>query len=232
MREKDYYEILEVEPTADECDIRAAFRRLAKIHHPDLSGSEETRRFREILKAYTVLSDPKTRASYDESLQRRDDAVRVKIRRSAHPQSTVTTVSQPSSPSPNVRVRRSAPGDTPDLFFRDHIGGRRSRGGAPVDIEVILSREEARWGGILPLLPAGMVKCPACRGAGHTLFFRCTLCYGQGVVENENPVRIRIPAGIRDGSVLQIPVQSHGTTHTTLRILIRVSDIEMSHGFY
>jgi curved DNA-binding protein len=68
MDYKDYYKILGVDKTASEKDIKSAFRRLARQHHPDVnpndSGAEE--RFKEINEAYEVLSDPEKRRKFDQ----------------------------------------------------------------------------------------------------------------------------------------------------------------------
>jgi curved DNA-binding protein len=60
---KDYYQILGVERTASESDIKAAYRKLASRHHPDRGG--DTSAFQEIQQAYSVLSDPVKRKEYD-----------------------------------------------------------------------------------------------------------------------------------------------------------------------
>lgn len=67
MMEKDYYELLGVAPDASEEEIKAAYRRLAKKYHPDHNqdDKEAEQKFKEISKAYKVLSDPKQRAHYD-----------------------------------------------------------------------------------------------------------------------------------------------------------------------
>src|SRR6476469_8441698 len=63
--DKDYYKVLGVSETATESEIRRAYRKLAKQHHPDANpGSED--RFKEISAAYDVLSDADKRTSYDE----------------------------------------------------------------------------------------------------------------------------------------------------------------------
>src|SRR5207302_8993538 len=63
--EKDYYKVLGVPETATEKEIRRAYRKLAKEHHPDSNpGHEET--FKEISAAYDVLSDDEKRTAYDE----------------------------------------------------------------------------------------------------------------------------------------------------------------------
>jgi len=63
--EKDFYKALGVPQSATEAEIRRAYRKLAKQHHPDTNpGSDE--RFKEISAAYDVLSDPEKRTAYDE----------------------------------------------------------------------------------------------------------------------------------------------------------------------
>jgi curved DNA-binding protein CbpA len=63
---KDYYRTLGVHPTAGSKTIRAAYRRLSKIYHPDVcSEPHSTRHMQEINEAYTVLSSPLRRLHYD-----------------------------------------------------------------------------------------------------------------------------------------------------------------------
>jgi molecular chaperone DnaJ len=64
---RDYYETLGVARNADQDDVKKAFRRLARKYHPDVNkdgGAEET--FKEISRAYEVLSEPETRSRYDQ----------------------------------------------------------------------------------------------------------------------------------------------------------------------
>jgi molecular chaperone DnaJ len=61
---KDYYETLGVPKSATADEIKKAYRRLARKHHPDAGGSEE--KFKEVGEAYEVLSDKEKRAQYDQ----------------------------------------------------------------------------------------------------------------------------------------------------------------------
>src|SRR5579884_1811467 len=64
---RDYYEVLGVPRTADEADIKKAFRRLARELHPDVNSHDPQaeEKFKEAAEAYEVLSDPERRATYD-----------------------------------------------------------------------------------------------------------------------------------------------------------------------
>lgn len=65
---KDYYAVLGVQRDASEADIKKAFRKLARQHHPDLAKDKPAaeEKFKEINEAYEVLSDPQKRKRYDE----------------------------------------------------------------------------------------------------------------------------------------------------------------------
>lgn len=68
MNYKDYYQILGVNQNASQDDIKKAFRKLARQHHPDMNPDDPnaTERFKDINEAYEVLSDPEKRTKYDQ----------------------------------------------------------------------------------------------------------------------------------------------------------------------
>lgn len=61
----DYYAALEVAPDADEATIRLAYRRLARLYHPDVAGTGDLTRMQRLNIAYRVLGDPERRREYD-----------------------------------------------------------------------------------------------------------------------------------------------------------------------
>ncbi len=67
---KDYYDILGVSKTSSESDIKQAYRKLAREHHPDMvkdgDKNKAEERFKEINEAYQILSDPQKRKMYDQ----------------------------------------------------------------------------------------------------------------------------------------------------------------------
>ena len=67
-KQQDYYETLGVKREASSEDIRKAYRRLARKHHPDLNPGDKAagERFKKVQEAYDVLSDPKKKQMYDQ----------------------------------------------------------------------------------------------------------------------------------------------------------------------
>src|SRR5258706_2128076 len=68
VKKQDFYEALAVSRTATEDEIRKAYRKLARKHHPDLNPGDKAAedRFKKVQEAYDVLSDPKKKQMYDQ----------------------------------------------------------------------------------------------------------------------------------------------------------------------
>jgi len=83
--------------------------------------------------------------------------------------------------------------------------------------EIVLSRSEAAVGGVMPLDVPLTASCPTCQGTGG-FAFDCQRCRGEGKVQRRFPVPVRIPRGVREGTVFQVAVDEP----TVLSILLTV----------
>ncbi|NOX90174.1 MAG: J domain-containing protein [Calditrichaeota bacterium] len=77
---KDYYKILGIKRDASQKEIKAAYRNLAKRHHPDMTGRNSDEQFKDIQEAYSTLSDPEKRSHYDTNL---GTTVRIRLKNSS-----------------------------------------------------------------------------------------------------------------------------------------------------
>lgn len=88
--------------------------------------------------------------------------------------------------------------------------------------EILLSREEAREGGILPVDVPLEIACPDCDRTGG-FFFDCPTCGGEGRVRRRLPVPVRIPPGVRDGTALQVVLDEEAVLAVFLTIHVQPS---------
>ncbi|SMC19577.1 DnaJ domain-containing protein [Desulfacinum hydrothermale DSM 13146] len=159
MEHKDYYRILGLPPSASGDDIRRAYRRLARRHHPDRNeGSPESEeRLKEINEAYRVLGDPDRKKDYDRSAGR---SVPVRVGRKAGASDPVDSGkrvtrsrSHPLDPFLAVFARSFARGGGGGPFGSafpvETDRGKRSAGrkGPSVVVKVPLTEKERREGG-------------------------------------------------------------------------------------
>ena len=167
---RDYYEVLSVGRTASAKEIASAYRKLAIKYHPDSNPGDEdaVARFKEAAEAYEVLSDGSKRARYDQFGHAGVDGMAGGF------QSTEDIF--------------EAFGDFfggglfGDLFGRGG-GGRRTRRGADVRVDVSLTLEEASKGVNRTIQFTRRNICKSCAGSGSrpgSQSQRCPRCGGQG----------------------------------------------------
>jgi len=119
------------------------------------------------------------------------------------------TLGSSERPEPWSYVRSPAVGDLRRPFQPDTVSG-----------EILLSREEARAGGILPLEVPVMATCQACDGTGG-FAFDCDRCFGEGKVSRRLPVSVQIPPRVRNGEVFQVATDEAGLPSILLTVHIR-----------
>jgi molecular chaperone DnaJ len=227
MITKDYYTILGISTTASPSGIREAFWELVKRYHPDRIGPQGTPVFHDIMEAYQVLSDPERRRHYNQGLSRAEGGVA-----SRPPPIMSDQWSQPDPLVPgSMSVMRGFQEIYPSVealferFLRNFTGLGVPKGERveALQVEILLAPDEATRGVSIPLGIPVFSPCAVCGGSGSAWLFPCTYCREQGVVEEEKTVRIDIPPLVRDGTIMQAPVQGLGIHNFYLHISIRIA---------
>jgi DnaJ-class molecular chaperone len=224
---RDFYVVLGIGPGASVRGIRNAYRHLAQRYQPDRAGELSTRFFQDIVDAYRVLSDPERRAPYDEGLRHVRGAP-VAVRQ--------TVVAGPAAePEPLVSERLSLIHDfvahEPSVDeVREHIlrnfTGRQVPKSERLDalnLTVNIPPDLATLGGILELAVPVFYPCPECRGDGHNGLYACFACGTTGMMEEDQPVQLRLSAPVHDGETFDVPLRGLGIHNLFLRVTIRVA---------
>ena len=187
MAKRDYYEVLGVGRSADEKDLKAAYRKLAKQLHPDANpGDAKTEsKFKELNEAYDVLKDPQKRAAYD------------RFGHQAFENGMGSRGGAGFGPDFN-----SSMSDIFEDLFGDFMGGggggrgRRGGGrntgatrGADLRYNMEISLTEAFTGKTAQIRVPSSVSCETCSGSGAkpgTAPKTCSTCGGQGAVRSQS----------------------------------------------
>jgi DnaJ-class molecular chaperone len=91
-----------------------------------------------------------------------------------------------------------------------------------LNVTVILSPSEAVQGGIIFLAVPSCSPCTRCSGGGHDGPFPCAQCDGEGLIEEEETVRVHVLPLVGDGTVMNVPLRGLGIHNFYLRLHIRV----------
>jgi molecular chaperone DnaJ len=233
VSKRDYYEILGIERSATEVEIKSAYRKLALKYHPDRNPGDKAaeERFKECAEAYSILADAEKRAAYD---------------RFGHAGVSATGG---AGFDPTIFADfGDIFGGLGDMFgLGDLFGGGRRRGGpqrgADLRYDLEVTFEESARGtetsiqiprheaceacggsgaapGTTPTVCAqcrgqGQVRfqqgfftvartCPQCRGTGSVIASPCRSCRGAGQVVRDRKITVKIPAGIATGQQLRL----------------------------
>jgi molecular chaperone DnaJ len=232
---RDYYEILGVDRNTDKEEIKRAYRRLARKYHPDVNkeaGADE--RFKEINRAYEVLSEPETRARYD-----RFGEAGVSSGGGGSPDMGdmggfadifESFFSGFSNTGQQQARRRSGPTRGEDLRFDLKLEFREAVFGGEKQIKIshLETCGTCSGSGAKPgtrprtcgtCSGTGQVRratrtpfgsftqvstCPTCNGTGQTIEDKCESCNGLGLNQVTKKLKITIPAGVDSGTRLRV----------------------------
>jgi molecular chaperone DnaJ len=227
----DYYAALGVRRDADADEIKKAYRRLARELHPDVNPDPQTQeRFKEITQAYEVLSDPGKRQMYDMGADpfAQAGAGGPGGFAAGFPFSDIMDAffgagAGPRGPRSRARRGRNATirveldlsecafGTTRDLVVDTAVvcptcsGEGTAPGTHPDTCDVCAGRGEVSQvtrsflGQVMASRP-----CPACGGFGTVIRRPCPECDADGRVRTRRTIKVRIPAGVEDGTHIQL----------------------------
>jgi molecular chaperone DnaJ len=226
MLRKSYYVILGVSRSESPSGIRRAFRELARRYHPDRAGPRCLGLFQEIVEAYHVLSDPERRTRYDQGLSHEDAGAGALFTPLFAEAAADEETLVPEIPLPlRVEINRT--------YFDTalaRIAALLTAAEAPsqgqcegLDVQVVVSPEQAAKGGIGFISVPSCSPCWKCGGSGREGLFPCSFCEGDGLIEEEETVRVHLPPKVGDGTLMEIPLRGLGVHNFYLRLHIRVS---------
>ena len=233
MSNHDYYDILGVGRNASDDEIKAAFRKLARQYHPDVSKEPDAEeKFKEVNEAYGVLSDADKRARYDrfgkEGLGSMGgfhdytmdsdfaDVVEDLLRGFGFGSTGRSTRRSPRKGHDlqmqvTLAFEEAVFGIEKEIEFeRDETCSRCNGTGAepgtsPVKCPTCNGQGEVRQ--IRQTFLGQMVQsttCPTCNGRGETIASPCKTCHGGGLERKKIKKKVQIPAGVDSGTQIRL----------------------------
>ena len=186
MAEKrDYYDVLGLKKGASIEDVKAAYKRLAKQYHPDLNKDHDAEeKFKELLEAYQVLSDPEKKANYDQYGHAAEGFQGFQGFRGTGTRDfdfDFQDIFEGFGGFGGIdEMLRQAFGGTGPGF-----GGRTRAGqakGANLRVDLNISFEEAAFGTERTISISRIEECDECNGKGGSGQEKCQQCNGSGIL--------------------------------------------------
>jgi molecular chaperone DnaJ len=222
--DKDLYAVLGLSKGATTDEIRKAYRKLARKHHPDVNPGDAAAeaKFKDVSYAHDVLGDEGKRRLYDEfgaeGLQAGFDPERARAyRRWAESGHGFQCGGDEGGFgfSFGDRPRRRRGGGFADIFgdVFGGFGGPEAGPAAPRDLEhpLEVGFMDALRGSTLRVSIRRPVACAECGGSGRRGRQACAACMGSGRIERAERLSVKIPPGVGTGSRVRVPGQGEET---------------------
>lgn len=221
---KDYYKILGVPRDASEADIKKAFRKLAREHHPDVAKNKKQaeEKFKEVNEAYEVLGDPAKRKKYDELGENWQAGADFRPPPGWESFAGGRNYAGRGPGGEEFEFHFGGTGFS-DFFEQmfGSMGGRRGgagfgrRGGVTeedfvtergrdIEGDIMVTLEEALRGSVRTVQVKRGVPCEHCGGTGRRAQHVCNVCGGSGQVAKTETYQVKIPAGVGEGQRLRV----------------------------
>lgn len=228
MAKQDLYEILGVSRTATEAEIKKAYRRMAMKYHPDRNpdNAEAEEKFKEVKQAYEILSNSQKRAAYDQFGHAGVDQSAGGGQRGGGNFSDIfgdvfndifggggAGRGQGGFRGADLRYRL-------DLTLEEAVAGTTSKIRIPVHVSCKTCDGSGARKGTQPVTCStcgghGQVRiqqgfftmqqtCPHCRGTGKMIQDPCADCHGEGVIQEEKTLSVKVPAGVDTGDRIRL----------------------------
>ena len=245
--DKDYYADLGVSSSAEQNEIKRAYRKLARENHPDThpDDSAAAERFKKVAEAYDVLSDASERKEYDQfKAMLRNGGGFGRMGGAGFPGGFRSTrmggqgaqefdLSDLFGGSAGGAAQGGGVGDIfGSVFNRGGSAGHSAKPsrGADVETEITLDFREAAKGTTIPLALSGNAPCTTCHGSGSSSgkTSTCGTCNGSGYTsENRGAFGFSAPCKDCDGTGRRITdpcpdCNGTGTVHRTRNITVRI----------
>jgi len=225
---KDYYEILGVNKNSSKEEIKKAYKKLAKKYHPDINkGSEE--KFKEINEAFSILSDEKKKQQYDQfgSTDNFQQGFNGGFNRGFNfsdlgdifenvfgggfgRESRQDFSGSDLRYDLNISLHDAAFGKETTIHIPKYDTCPHCEGTGSEDGIVTTCDQCNGQGTIIKQrrTPFGIMQvqqtCPKCHGKGQTIKDPCHICHGTGRIEVNKKIKVKIPAGVSNGTRLRI----------------------------
>ena len=219
MPRKDYYSILGVPRKASQNEIRQAYRALARRYHPDQNKDDPnaTEKFREVVEAYQVLSDPIEREKYD-----RMGVFYTPDGRAPSPEDLSTMFTEGFF----ELFRRKNPNASGEhINMTLEISLEQAYFGADVTVQISRDARCSKCNGVGAVSDDDIQECPECNGTGKgrlpftkckrcdglkfIIINRCRSCGGTGRKEQADQLKITLPRGVSSGKTIRIKNKGH-----------------------
>ena len=223
MSQRDYYEVLGVEKNADEVKVKKAYKRLAMKFHPDRNADDKAsaeKKFKEVRKAYDVISDPQKRQAYDQF-----GHAGVEQGAGGNPFGGSGGFgdifgdifgggqSKPDNRGSDLRydleidLKQAVKGDTVKIRVTKNDGCDTCDGTGAKPGTSVKTCGTCHGSGQVQMQQgffAVQRPCHQCNGTGEQIESPCGTCRGQGVVRKQKTLSVKIPPGVDTGNRIRL----------------------------
>ncbi len=202
----DHYATLGLSKGASIDEVKKAYRKLARQYHPDVNpgDAEAEERFKQVGEAYAALSDPQKKARYDqygaEGLRDDFDPEMFERMKQGFGGFRFAGGGFPGGGGGHAGFG-AGDFDLGDLFG---MGGGGQRRGRDLSMTLRAGFEKAAEGFTTTFTYARPTKCDRCGGNGVTASGVCAACRGQGLVDREKTLSVKVPRGADDGDRIRL----------------------------